>query len=166
MGLVMVSPERITIKKSLRLDFSAANNEALLVGMTMVYKMGGKVVEVFSNLRLVVGQVQGELEARDLRMQEYLNQVRHLQSGFEYFNLSQVPRNKNTHADSLATLVTSLAQSLPWVILVEDLCKPIEIGASMVHVQQIRVGPNWMDSIGQFLKEDVLPNDKSEDDKV
>ena len=48
----------------------------------------------------------------------------------------------------------------------EDLCKPIEIGASMVHVQQIRVGPNWMDSIGQFLKEDVLPNDKSEDDKV
>ena len=36
----------------------------------------------------------------------------------------------------------------------------------MVHVQQIRVGPSWMDSIVQFLKEDVLPNDKSEDDKV
>ena len=99
-------------------------------------------------------------------MQEYLSQVRHLQSGLESFNLSQVPRNKNTHADSLATLVTSLAQSLPWVILVEDLCKPIEIGAIMVHVQQIRVGPSWMDSIVQFLKEDVLPNDKSEDDKV
>ena len=35
-GLVMVSPKRITIKKSLRLGFSAANNEALLVGMAMV----------------------------------------------------------------------------------------------------------------------------------
>ena len=55
---------------------------------------------------------------------------------------------------------------LPWVILVEDLCKPIKVGANMVHVQQIRVGPSWMDSIVQFLKEDVLPNDKSEDDKV
>ena len=60
-GLVMVSPERITIEKSLRLNFSAINNEAkyeaLLVGMTMVQKMGGKAVEVFSDLRLVMGQV-------------------------------------------------------------------------------------------------------------
>ena len=55
----MVSPERITIEKSLRLNFSAINNEAkyeaLLVGMTMVQKMGGKAVEVFSDSRLVVG---------------------------------------------------------------------------------------------------------------
>ena len=49
----------------------------------MVQKMGGKAVEIFSDSRLVVGQVKGELEARDLRMQEYLNQVKHLQSGFE-----------------------------------------------------------------------------------
>ena len=69
---MMISPERITIEKSLRLGFSATNNEAeyetLLVGMTMIQKMGGKTMEVFSNSRLVVGQVQGELEARDLRM--------------------------------------------------------------------------------------------------
>ena len=90
MRLVLISLERIIIEKSLRLDFSATNNEAeyetLLVGMTMIQKMGGKVVEMFSNSRLVVGQVQGELEAKDVRMQEYLSQVRHLQSGFEYFN--------------------------------------------------------------------------------
>ena len=40
--------------------------------------MGGKAVEVFSDSRLVEGQVKGELEARDARMQEYLSQVRHL----------------------------------------------------------------------------------------
>ena len=34
----------------------------------MVQKMGEKVVEIFSDLRLVEGQVQGELKARDLRM--------------------------------------------------------------------------------------------------
>ena len=47
----MISPERITIEKSLRLGSLATNNkaeyEALLVGMTMVQKMGGKAVEVF-----------------------------------------------------------------------------------------------------------------------
>ena len=91
-GLVIISPEKIIIEKSLGLSFSASNNEAkykaLLVGMTMAQRMGGKAVEMFSNLRLVVGQVGGELEASDLKMQEYLNQVRHLQSGFESFNLS------------------------------------------------------------------------------
>ena len=35
-------------------------------------------MEIFSDPRLVVGQVRGELEARDIRMQEYLNQVRQL----------------------------------------------------------------------------------------
>ena len=53
MGLVLVSPEKITIEKSLRLDFSAINNEAeyeaLLTGMTMVQKMDGKTVEMFSD---------------------------------------------------------------------------------------------------------------------
>ena len=39
-GLVLISPKKITIEKSLRLGFSAIKNkaeyEALLVGMTMV----------------------------------------------------------------------------------------------------------------------------------
>ena len=39
----------------------------------MLRNMGGKVVEIFSDSRLVVGQVKGELEVRDTRMQEYLS---------------------------------------------------------------------------------------------
>ena len=99
-------------------------------------------------------------------MQEYLSQVRHLQSRFKSFNLSQIPRSRNTHSDSLATLATSSAQSLPWVILVEDLYKPTEVGSNVVHIHQIRVGPSWMDSIVLFLKKDVLPEDKFKAKKV
>ena len=59
MGRVLVSPESITIEKSLRLGFSATNNEAeyeaLLEGMSMVQKMDGKAVKMFSESRLVVG---------------------------------------------------------------------------------------------------------------
>ena len=64
---------------------------------------------MFSDSRLVVGQVKGELEARDVRMQGYLSQVKHLQSGFESFNILHIPRSGNRHADSLATLTTSSA---------------------------------------------------------
>ena len=169
-GLVLVSREKIMIEKSLRLGFSAANNEAeyeaLLVGMIMVQKMGGKAVKVLSDSRLVVGQVQGELEARDPRMQEYLSQVRYLQSRFESFDLSQVSRSRNTYADSLVTLAMSSTQSLPQVILVEDLCNPIEAKRNMAHVHQIKVGPSWMDPIVLFLKEDVLLEDRYEADNI
>ena len=58
-GLVLISPEKTIIEKSLRLEFSATNNEAeyeaLLQGMVMVQKMGGKVVEMFLDSKLVVG---------------------------------------------------------------------------------------------------------------
>ena len=39
----------------------------------MLQKLGGKVVEIFLDSRIVVGQVRGELEARDARMQDYLS---------------------------------------------------------------------------------------------
>ena len=71
-GLVLMSPEKVVIEKALRLNFSATNNEAeyeaLLVGMTVVQRMGGKSIKLFSDSRLVVGQVRGEFEAKDERM--------------------------------------------------------------------------------------------------
>ena len=94
--------------------------------------MGGKAMKVFPGSRLVMGQVKGELEARDVRMQEYLSQVKRLQSDFEFFNLTHVSRSGNTHADSLATLATSSEQGLPRIILVKDLCRVDVVKKDMV----------------------------------
>ena len=169
-GLVLISPEKLIIEKSLRLGFSATNNEAeyeaLLEGMSMVQRMGGKSTKISSDSRLVVGQVKGELEARDERMQGYLAQIRHLQLKFELFSLQHIPRNGNTHADSLATLATSLVQNLSRVILIEDLWKLSEIRGNMIYVHHVRIRPSWMDPIIQFLSKDVLLEDKSEAEKI
>ena len=118
-GLVLMSPEKVVIEKSLRLDFSATNNEAeyetLLEGIAMVQRMEGKSIKLFSDSRLVVGQVKGEFEAKeefeakDERMQGYLSQVKFLQLKFDSFDLLHVPRSGNAHADSLAMLATSSA---------------------------------------------------------
>ena len=144
-GLVLISPEKLIMEKSLRLGFSATNNEAeyeaLLEGMSMVQRMGGKSATMFSDSRLVVDQVKGELEARDERMQGYLAQIRHLQLKFESFNLQHILRSGNTHADSLTTLATSSMQNLPHIILIEDLCKPSRIRGNMICVHHVRIGP-------------------------
>ncbi|XP_075654875.1 uncharacterized protein LOC142625048 [Castanea sativa] len=152
--LVLVSPEGITFEKSLRLEFSATNNEAkykaLLVGMDM----------------LVVGQVEVKSKARDPRMQEYLTQAKYLESKFESFTLLRISRSMNTHADSAATLATYSAQGLPRVILITDLCKPTGMNNDTIRLHQITVGPSWMVPIVSFLKNDILPEEKSEADKV
>ena len=169
-GLVIVSPEKTIIEKSLRLGFSATNNEAeyesLLQGMAMVQKIGGKIVEMFSDSKLVVGQVKGELEARDARMQEYLNQVKRLQPSFDLFSLSHISRSGNTHADSLATLATSSAGGLPQIILVEHLGRANEVAKSTVRIHEVKVGPSWMDPILKFLKDNILPEEKSVAEKI
>ncbi|XP_065631241.1 uncharacterized protein LOC136068256 [Quercus suber] len=146
-GLVLISPERIVIEKSLRLDFGVTNNEAeyeaLLMGMSMVRRMGGKAVELFSDSRLVVGQ-----------------------SKFEFFSLLHVPRSSNAHADSLATLATSSEQDLPRVILVENFHEPTGTGGDAVRVHQIRDSLCWMDPIIKFLKDDILLEERGEADKI
>ena len=140
-GLVLVSPEKTIIEKSLRLGFLATNNEAeyeaLLQGMAMVQKMGGKAVEMFSNSRLVVGQVKGELEAKDARMQEYLSHVKCLQLDFNLLSLSHVFRSGNTHVDSLATLATTSVGSLRRIILVEYQNKANKIAKGMAHIHEV-----------------------------
>ena len=130
-----MSPKKVIIEKSLRLDFSATNNEVeyetLLEGMAMVQRMGGKSIKLFSDSRLVVGQVRGEFEVKDERMQGYLNQVKCMYLKFDSFDLLHVPRSGNAHAESLAMLATSSAQDLSRVILVEDLYKPSKIGETV-----------------------------------
>ena len=95
-----------------------------------------------------------------------MSQVKHLQLDFESFDVSHVSRSGNTHADSLVTLATSSTQGLPRVILVEDLCKADGVKEDIVQIHQVRVGPSWMNPIMSFLKDDTVPEEKSETEKI
>ena len=58
-GIVMISPDGITLEKSLRLGFSATNNEAeyeaLLAGLIAMQKLGSRTIKAYCDLRLIVG---------------------------------------------------------------------------------------------------------------
>ena len=76
---MLITLEKLIMEKSLRLGFLATNNEveyeALLAGVAMVRQLGGEVVELYFDSRLVMGQVNGDFEAQDERMQGYLAKV-------------------------------------------------------------------------------------------
>lgn len=57
-------------------------------------------------------------------MQVYLIKVRPARSNFEAFSIKQIPRNQNSHADSLVMLATSLGLGLPRVIIIKYMVVP------------------------------------------
>ncbi|XP_075663287.1 uncharacterized protein LOC142632848 [Castanea sativa] len=169
-GIVLITLEKLIMEKSLRLGFVATNSEAkykaLLAGAQMVRHLGGEIVELYCDSRLVVEQVNGEFEARDERMKKYLERVKGVLGLFKSFKVRQILRGQNAHADSLAMLATSLGSKLPWMVMVEDLLTSSLTSIPVVEVHNIRVGSSWMDLIVTFLQCGVLPEDKVEAEKV
>ena len=68
--IVIITPEGILLEHSFRLGFNASNNEAeyeaLLVRLRAVSRLEAQEVEIYSDSRLIVNQVQGSFEAQDL----------------------------------------------------------------------------------------------------
>ena len=110
-GIVVITLEGIKLEHSFRLGFKASNNEAeyeaLFVGLRVVSDLGANEVEIYSDSRLVVNQVQGSFKAVDPWMMEYLQLVKQTVGHFQKVRVIQVARRQNRHADSLAILASS-----------------------------------------------------------
>ena len=70
----------------------------------MVQQLGIAEVEVFSDSKLVVNQIEGSFEAMDSHMQQYLKLFRALEVAFQKVSVLRISRSQNSHTDSLATL--------------------------------------------------------------
>ena len=63
-------------------------------------------------------------------------------------------------------LATSSARGLPRIILIEHLDRTGEVAKDSVCIHEVRVDPSWMDPIIKFLEDDILPEEKSEAEKI
>jgi len=134
--IVMVSPEGLRLEKSLRLGFCTSNNEAeyeaLIAGLQVVQRLSAEEVEVFSDSRLVVSQIEGSFEAKDYRMLQYLKLFGSLRANFQKVSLVKVWRSQNSYANSLATLASSSDECIPQMIFVELLEQRAVVVAALV----------------------------------
>ena len=110
-GIVFKTPEGHLLKHSTRLQYPTTNNEAeyeaLLTGLRIAKELGANRLKIRSDSQLIVGQVNGEYEAREDRMTKYLKLVRNAMKWFDEVILVQVPREQNTEADALVKLASS-----------------------------------------------------------
>ena len=97
-GVIIRSPEDDIIKHAIRLEYATTNNEAkyeaLLAELKMAKTLGVTELDVHNDSQLVVGQVNGDYEAKEERMLQYLNLVRHQISRFHEVNSLVYPKNR------------------------------------------------------------------------
>uniref|UniRef100_A0A2N9I8K3 Uncharacterized protein n=1 Tax=Fagus sylvatica TaxID=28930 RepID=A0A2N9I8K3_FAGSY len=163
-GIVFKTPEGHLLKHSTRLQYPTTNNEAeykaLLTGLRIVKELGANRLKIRSDSQLIVGQVNGEYEAREDRMIKYLKLVRNAIKWFDEVRLVQIPHEQNTEADALAKLASSD----------EATDQYIEVQHSPSHLEEelspINVSNSWMTPIVNYLEDETLPSDPVEARKL
>ena len=55
----------------------------------------------------MIGQIKGEYEAKEERMQKYLRLTKHLTREFDVVEFVQIPRSQNMGADEVSKLASS-----------------------------------------------------------
>ncbi|KAG7552308.1 Ribonuclease H-like superfamily [Arabidopsis thaliana x Arabidopsis arenosa] len=82
-GIKLESPTSKILEQSFRLLFNASNNEAeyeaLIAGLRLAQGVGAEEVVAYCDSQLVVNQFNGDYEAKDLRMEAYLEVVKGLE---------------------------------------------------------------------------------------
>ncbi|GKA34315.1 reverse transcriptase domain-containing protein [Tanacetum coccineum] len=143
-GLILTIPERTEFTYALRFQFTASNNEAeyeaLIVG-----------------LRTYV--------AKEENMIKYLEKVKTLVNDFANFSINRVPRSKNKKADALSKIASTSFAHLSKQVLVEVLQEK-SIQEKDVAAVVEEEGPTWMTPITEYLKDEILPDDKREASKL
>ncbi|KAK3037299.1 hypothetical protein RJ639_032061 [Escallonia herrerae] len=123
--IILISPEGFTIEYALRFGFQASNNEAdyeaFLAGIRLAHALRVDSLSVHSDSQLVVNHVQGDYEARDERMAQYLELVKTSAVKFKNFTIQQIPQDKNTQADALSRLASADATDVRRSVYLEFL---------------------------------------------
>ena len=109
--VILLSPEKDILRCRVQLQFLATNNEAeyeaVLTGLRVVKALGVRNLKLNSNLKLVIGQMTNEYEAKEDRMKRYLTLNNQLFSNFNDVKITQVPKEENSEANEVPRLASS-----------------------------------------------------------
>ncbi|XP_012453479.1 uncharacterized protein LOC105775513 [Gossypium raimondii] len=124
-GAVLISPNGDHYPFTSKLDFDCTNNmvkyEACIMGIRAAIERKIKTLEVYGDSALVIYQLKGEWETRNLKLISYRKLVLKLTEEFDDITFRYLPRYENQMPNALATLASMIK-----VNKLEDM-KPIQI---------------------------------------
>ncbi|VFQ79620.1 unnamed protein product [Cuscuta campestris] len=178
-GIVFTTPEGFKIYHAIVFNFRLTNNEAeyeaLAGGLRLAQALKISRVSIKSDSSLIVGQVTGNMEAREGRMAQYKDLVLALLKGFEEFKIAQIPRAENADADLLSKLMQYAPEHVSKLARVEILdhasIEKLEVAAITGEGQSdqsklIGADNHWMYDLMEYLMDGSLPEQDDRARKV
>ncbi|KAL0445883.1 UNVERIFIED_CONTAM: hypothetical protein Slati_1716200 [Sesamum latifolium] len=131
--------------------------------VSSVLDAGASHLLAYYDSQLIVKQVNGEYEAKEEIIVQYLQQIEELNTKFKSFQLQQIPREENVKADSLSKLASALEDCKTRRITVQHLLQP----RILLDIQPISSNNNdWRTPIICWINEGHLPRDRWEATKI
>ena len=142
------------MKYGVQLNFPVTNNEAeyeaILIGLKIAQAFRAKTALLKSDSQLVIGQVNGDFEVTESRMQRYLKLTNQLIGKFDRVKFAQIPWDQNAEADEVArsSLSDDQAKVTEWRLEEQKSPSIEEIQAFLVHTNS-----SWTNPILSYLKD-------------
>ncbi|XP_019246363.1 PREDICTED: uncharacterized protein LOC109226013 [Nicotiana attenuata] len=164
LGIVLRPPVGGIIRQSIKttkLPNNEAGYEAMIACLDLAKGLGAEIVEEKCDSLLVVSQVNGSYEAREDRMQRYLDKIQIALRHFKEWTLVHIPREKNCEADALANLGSSAEEEdlLPETVV--QLFKSV-VEEGHAEINSTSLTWDWRNKYIAYLKDGNLPTDPKE----
>ncbi|XP_015698257.1 uncharacterized protein YpeP-like [Oryza brachyantha] len=106
MSLMIISPRGACFEFAYTIKPYRTNNqaeyEALIKGLELLKEIGVEAIEIMGDSHLVIKQLSGEYKCREDVLKTYHEAAKELLEDFEQITLTDIPREQNTEANSLA----------------------------------------------------------------
>ncbi|XP_076930872.1 uncharacterized protein LOC143595834 [Bidens hawaiensis] len=119
-----------------------------------------KRIQAHVDSLLVANQVNGDYEAKDHKMIEYLKKTKELLQGFQEARVIHIPRGQNKKADALSKLASIDFDHLAKEVRVETLGQPSILEKIVGNVET--PGYSWTNPIIRYLQEGIILEGKQE----
>ncbi|XP_070047277.1 uncharacterized protein [Nicotiana tomentosiformis] len=168
-GAVLISETGHHYPVTAQLRFYCTNNmteyEACILGLRIAVDMRVQEILVLGDSDLLVHQIQGEWETRDLKLIPYRRYLHDLCQRFRSVEFRHIPRIHNEIVDALATLASMLHH--PDKTYVDPLHIQVHDQHAYCNVveEEIDVEP-WFHDVKEYIKSGVYPIHATSDQKI
>ena len=156
--VVIITPDEETLKYGVRLKFLATNNEVeyegILTGLRLGKAFRATNLLIPNDSKLVIGQIKGDYEVKEERMQKYVRLTRHLAQEFDKVEFAQIPKSQNMTADEVSKLALLEEEGINTNLEMEVQKRPSIEEMPMFAVQRVS---SWMTPIMAFIQDGHFP---------
>ena len=140
------------------MKFLATNNEVeyegILTGLRLGKALRATNLLIPNDSKLVIGQIKGDYEVKEERMQKYVRLTRHLAQEFDKVEFAQIPKSQNMTADEVSKLALLEEEGINTNLEME-VQKRLSIEEMPIFAVQ-RVS-SWMTPIMAFIQDGHFP---------